>query len=359
MALLIKRGTRSALDTAAANSLLNQAELYLITDEGRLAVGLSATTYQTFAFESSSPAIPVNTAAPVLSGSTVVGSELSVTTGTWTGFPSPAYSYQWYSDDVAITGATSNTFTTTSTEAETEVYVEVTGTNSEGSASADSNSLTIDAVVPVGTYAPTVVMSGTGLDDGVHVFNTTGCDAFIAVISAQSSNSPTLTDSQGGTWTEIANWTGTGGGYTNRTRMFLCQNVLGTASHSFDPSAAGAGVLTIIGLDKSGGVISIDQTAVAKTGGTSPYVTNSVTPTVPESLAVAAWNPINFSADGSTATYGLPFVGRGGSMDGTWWTSVAATADLTSATTLTATMTNAVNPSNGSGSMLLNMYCEA
>ena len=41
----VKRGTRSAINTAASASGLNQGELYLITDEDVLAVGTAAGSY--------------------------------------------------------------------------------------------------------------------------------------------------------------------------------------------------------------------------------------------------------------------------------------------------------------------------
>jgi hypothetical protein len=47
--IVIKRGTRTQIDTAAAASQLKQGEPYLITDEDRLAVGLSTTTYEDYA----------------------------------------------------------------------------------------------------------------------------------------------------------------------------------------------------------------------------------------------------------------------------------------------------------------------
>jgi len=46
--IFIKRGTRSQLNTAAAASGLNQGEIYLITDEDKIAIGLSSNTYQTY-----------------------------------------------------------------------------------------------------------------------------------------------------------------------------------------------------------------------------------------------------------------------------------------------------------------------
>lgn len=43
--VLIKRGTRSQLDTAKNASGLNAGELYLITDESKLAVGTAVNAY--------------------------------------------------------------------------------------------------------------------------------------------------------------------------------------------------------------------------------------------------------------------------------------------------------------------------
>lgn len=49
--IFIKRGTRAQLDAAAVAGSLNLGEPYLITDESRMAVGLSATTYEAAAIE--------------------------------------------------------------------------------------------------------------------------------------------------------------------------------------------------------------------------------------------------------------------------------------------------------------------
>lgn len=87
------------------------------------------------------PAAPVNTAAPVISGTPTVGQELSCTTGTWTGNPTPTYAYEWQADGTPIAGATSSTYTLQAAEEGTTITCEVTATNSAGSASEVSNSL--------------------------------------------------------------------------------------------------------------------------------------------------------------------------------------------------------------------------
>lgn len=53
---------------------------------------------------------PVNTAAPVITGTAQVGATLSVSPGTWTGGDG-TFGYQWFDAGVAIPGATSSTYT--------------------------------------------------------------------------------------------------------------------------------------------------------------------------------------------------------------------------------------------------------
>ena len=87
---------------------------------------------------------PVNTVAPVISGAgTTVGTVFSVTDGTWTGNPTPTYTYQWKIDTVNVPGQTSSTYDSSGDSVGEAVTCEVTATNSEGSASQISNSITL------------------------------------------------------------------------------------------------------------------------------------------------------------------------------------------------------------------------
>jgi hypothetical protein len=106
------------------------------------------------------PKAPVNTAAPVLSGTPAVGETLACAAGTWTGSPAPVYSYAWLRDGVAIAGATASSYTVQGADEGNGLTCKVTATNKSGSASALSNTL----VVPVPTPpppAPTVSLSST------------------------------------------------------------------------------------------------------------------------------------------------------------------------------------------------------
>lgn len=92
---------------------------------------------------------PVNTVAPVITGTFVVGSNAYVSSnGTWTGTPPITYTYQWRRNGVNISGATSNPYVITNSDIGTILTCAVTATNSAGSVTAVSNqSSTIPSAV--------------------------------------------------------------------------------------------------------------------------------------------------------------------------------------------------------------------
>jgi Ca2+-binding RTX toxin-like protein len=87
---------------------------------------------------------PVNSSRPTISGLARVGSVLSATAGTWTGTPTPTFTYQWKRCDadgencVVITGATASTYIPTAADVNRTILVTVTATNTGGLASVDS-----------------------------------------------------------------------------------------------------------------------------------------------------------------------------------------------------------------------------
>jgi beta-glucanase (GH16 family) len=88
---------------------------------------------------------PVNTAAPVASGTPAVGQGVACSNGSWAGDPAPAFGYQWLSDGAAISGAAAPTYTVQSTDQGHGLSCLVTAVNSAGSASAQSNTLPVPA----------------------------------------------------------------------------------------------------------------------------------------------------------------------------------------------------------------------
>lgn len=80
--------------------------------------------------------VPVNTVAPAISGTPVVGNTLSVSNGTWT--QAVSYAYQWLRDSDPISGATLSTYELVADDANTMISAVVTATNPVGSASEEA-----------------------------------------------------------------------------------------------------------------------------------------------------------------------------------------------------------------------------
>ena len=81
---------------------------------------------------------PVNTVAPIISGSDYVTTTLTTTNGTWSNTPT-SFTYQWYRNTTLISGATSSSYTLVQADADFEVKCKVTAINASGSGVADSN----------------------------------------------------------------------------------------------------------------------------------------------------------------------------------------------------------------------------
>jgi hypothetical protein len=95
-------------------------------------------------------AAPKNSSEPRVSGSPVVGSTLTTTTGEWTGTAPLDYAYQWVrcprsggksdgSDCASISGATTAAYVVGSGDAGRRLRVRVTASNAEGAATVASN----------------------------------------------------------------------------------------------------------------------------------------------------------------------------------------------------------------------------
>lgn len=88
--------------------------------------------------EPPTPAAPANTGLPVISGVPTEGETLSTTNGTWSGYPSPTFAYQWERDGGDISGATSQTYELVGDDVDAMITVTVTATNGSGSDDATS-----------------------------------------------------------------------------------------------------------------------------------------------------------------------------------------------------------------------------
>lgn len=100
----------------------------------------------------SAATLPVNTVAPVISGTITSGQVLTSTTGTWTGTAPITYAYQW-KRGVTDVGTNANTYTLVAGDVGSNMTCVVTATNAAGSVSATSNSLG-PVVAPAAAWNP-------------------------------------------------------------------------------------------------------------------------------------------------------------------------------------------------------------
>jgi hypothetical protein len=101
---------------------------------------------------------PINTVAPVVTGTPASGQVLTCSTGSWVGTSPITYAYQWYRSAVLISGETSNTYTVLSSDVGSALSCTVTATNSVGSTNASSNSLSVNPIIPAGAI---IMYNGT------------------------------------------------------------------------------------------------------------------------------------------------------------------------------------------------------
>ncbi len=199
----------------------------------RLEVVVTATNGSGSAQASSAPtavvsAPPQNTSAPTVSGSPVQGQTLTASNGSWSGYPSPTFAYQWQGCDSAgancsaISGATSASYTASAADVGSTLEVVVTATNSSGSAQASSAPtavVTAPTSAPQNTSAPTVSGSAvqgqtltasngswSGSPSPTFTYQWQGCDsagANCAAISGATSASYTASAADVGSTLEV------------------------------------------------------------------------------------------------------------------------------------------------------------
>lgn len=92
---------------------------------------------------------PALVEAPVLVGKAVIGSELAVSAGEWTGLPAPDLTYQWRCGGKDIASATGSAYSPVSEEEGMALTCRVTATNAAGSSAAETPAVTVHHAAPV------------------------------------------------------------------------------------------------------------------------------------------------------------------------------------------------------------------
>lgn len=123
-----------------------------------------------------------NSVAPVTTGSAVQGVTLSVSNGTWSGFPAPAYSFQWKRAGSAITGATASTYSLQAADVGSAITCTVTASNGFSSASATS-SATASVTKTTLSYTPVTSATQGSAYTGATPATTNGTSPYVYSVS--------------------------------------------------------------------------------------------------------------------------------------------------------------------------------
>jgi hypothetical protein len=140
---------------------------------------------------------PVDTVAPVLSGTPAVGHPLTCSTGTWTGSEPLTYTYAWLRDGAPIAGASEYLYVAQAADQGQVLLCEVTATNRIGSATAVSNTLTVPAPAAVGvtpTPTPAAIVPIIALSAAKIVVSDNAAKVPIACAKASCAGSIELTE---------------------------------------------------------------------------------------------------------------------------------------------------------------------
>lgn len=285
---------------------------------------------------------PINTSIPSTSGSLVVGATRTVTTGGWTGNPTPTYSYQWQ-ESVASVWTNRGTNSSSFTPANAGTFrVVVTATNSEGSATATSSTFTmVDAAVGPTLRASTLAAAtGANTVTSSDITTASGDCLGVFVIWQGTDPMPTITDNKDNTFAQYSTSAGaTNGGFTYRIGVALCYGdvSVGGSGHTFTATKTSS-YPTIIPFSVQGANAGAPVDAYAAAQDTvSPYSSGNLTTTGDARLVlsgISSYDSTSFSVDSPYAIIRSAVLSQV-----TYWTAAMASYEQPSAGATSASWT--------------------
>lgn len=129
---------------------------------------------------------PLLVAAPLLSGTGKIGSEVTVTAGLWTGMPAPDLTLQWRRDGVEIPQAVQAGYVPGPEDDRCELSCSVTASSTAGSAAATAGPLRVTHVAPTaaGALVEEIFDQGSGVQTVAAAGDFTGAALTFAVAGA-------------------------------------------------------------------------------------------------------------------------------------------------------------------------------
>lgn len=295
-------GATNATYTVVSGDLSNT--LRVVVTATNVAGSASANSANT-AVVVNPPASPVNTVAPVASGTAAEGFTLTVSNGTWTGDTPITFTYQWIRGASNIVGATGSSYTLVSADVGQQIRCQVTATNAVGNASANSNTVgpIAAAAVTIATPSSPQPTGAPVVANGSYVGNMTTAATLQWLDGGTPIGSPvTISTASGGTWSGTITAPASAGTYTLRiTHNLGPTQTSGTvtveaagaattiATVTFDGSGDGADTVAIFGHSFPQGALDPADAVVLRRADTNATLRTQMEP-------VATW------PDGSVRT---------------------------------------------------------
>jgi prepilin-type N-terminal cleavage/methylation domain-containing protein len=248
---------------------------------------------------------PSNSVPPTLSTtSAIVGTAISVNTGTWSPTPT-SYTYAWWRSDgtpVAISGAASSSYTPIAADAGRTLICKVTAINSSGSSASPANSNTTLAVSnpPVNSVAPALSSTSPSVGNSITVTNGTWLPAPTSYTYAwwRSDGTPeAISGATSSSYTPIA---------ADAGRTLICKvTAIGSNGTSLAVSSNASSAVAAFAQCTGGSITTVGSTTIHR-------FTSSDSTT---SLTCSGARPVNIfvvGAGGSGATHQGEYSGGGG-----------------------------------------------